>query len=736
MNPPEIENIFESVSLGSKCNFRHSLSVPSSPWDAMAALPPTPRPRVLAAAPCHVPSRRRRRVCDGLCSAAAADNGCAESPDVVLECKRLNRLVKSGRLADALDLFDRMPRKNVVAWTSVMSGCTRNGRPEAALAMFADMVESGVAPNDFACNAALVACADLGALRAGEQVHSLAVRAGFAGDAWIGSCLIEMYSRCGSLPAAKEVFDRMDSPDVVGYTSLISAFCRNGEFELAAEALIQMLKQGLKPNEHTMTTILTACPRVLGQQIHGYLIKKIGLRSQSVYSSTALIDFYSRNGEFKLAKAVFDSLHCKNVVSWCSMMQLYIRDGRLEEALQVFGDMISEGVDPNEFALSIVLGACGSIGLGRQLHCSAIKHDLITDIRVSNALLSMYGRTGLVEELEAMLNKIENPDLVSWTTAISANFQNGFGEKAIALLCQMHSEGFTPNGYAFSSVLSSCADVASLDQGMQFHCLALKLGCDSEICTGNALINMYSKCGQMGSARLAFDVMHTHDVTSWNSLIHGHAQHGDANKALEVFSKMRSNGIKPDDSTFLGVLMGCNHSGMVEEGELFFRLMIDQYSFTPAPSHYACMIDMLGRNGRFDEALRMINDMPFEPDALIWKTLLASCKLHRNLDIGKLAADRLMELSDRDSASYVLMSNIYAMHGEWEDARKVRRRMDETGVKKDAGCSWIEINNEVHTFASRDMSHPNSDSIYQMLGELVAVMQDFDELEPFDVHIC
>uniref|UniRef100_I1PHA1 Uncharacterized protein n=1 Tax=Oryza glaberrima TaxID=4538 RepID=I1PHA1_ORYGL len=696
----------------------------------MAALPPTPRPRVLAAAPCHVPSRRRRRVCDGLCSAVAADNGCAESPDVVLECKRLNRLVKSGRLADALDLFDRMPRKNVVAWTSVMSGCTRNGRPEAALAMFADMVESGVAPNDFACNAALVACADLGALRAGEQVHSLAVRAGFAGDAWIGSCLIEMYSRCGSLPAAKEVFDRMDSPDVVGYTSLISAFCRNGEFELAAEALIQMMKQGLKPNEHTMTTILTACPRVLGQQIHGYLIKKIGLRSQSVYSSTALIDFYSRNGEFKLAKAVFDSLHCKNVVSWCSMMQLYIRDGRLEEALQVFGDMISEGVDPNEFALSIVLGACGSIGLGRQLHCSAIKHDLITDIRVSNALLSMYGRTGLVEELEAMLNKIENPDLVSWTTAISANFQNGFGEKAIALLCQMHSEGFTPNDYAFSSVLSSCADVASLDQGMQFHCLALKLGCDSEICTRNALINMYSKCGQMGSARLAFDVMHTHDVTSWNSLIHGYAQHGDANKALEVFSKMRSNGVKPDDSTFLGVLMGCNHSGMVEEGELFFRLMIDQYSFTPAPSHYACMIDMLGRNGRFDEALRMINDMPFEPDALIWKTLLASCKLHRNLDIGKLAADRLMELSDRDSASYVLMSNIYAMHGEWEDARKVRRRMDETGVKKDAGCSWIEINNEVHTFASRDMSHPNSDSIYQMLGELVAVMQDFDELEP------
>ncbi|KAG8098919.1 hypothetical protein GUJ93_ZPchr0013g36073 [Zizania palustris] len=371
-----------------------------------------------SALPCHVPPRRHRVRVRVAPRSGVEDNGSVAPPNVVLDCKRLDKLVKAGRLGDALDLFDRMPQKNVVAWTSVMSGCTRNGRPEAALAMFADMVESGVAPNDFACNAALVACAGLGALRAGEQVHSLAVRAGFAGDAWIGSCLIELYSRCGSLRAAKDVFDRMESPDVVGYTSLISAFCRNGEFELAAETLALMMRQGLEPNEHTMTTILAACPQLLGEQIHGYLMKTMASQSHShsVYSSTALIDFYSRNGEFDMAKAVFDNLRCKNVVSWCSMMQLCIRDGRLEEALQVFGDMLSEDVDPNE--------------------------------------------TG------AVLNKTDNLDLVSWTTAISANFQNGFGEKAIALLYQMHSEGFTPNDYAFSSVLSSCADVASLDQGM------------------------------------------------------------------------------------------------------------------------------------------------------------------------------------------------------------------------------------------------------------------------------
>jgi pentatricopeptide repeat protein len=184
--------------------------------------------------------------------------------------------------------------------------------------------------------------------------------------------------------------------------------------------------------------------------------------------------------------------------------------------------MLSEGVvDPNEFALSIALGACGSITLGRQLHSLAIKRDLTTDLQVLNALLSMYGRSGFVEELEAVLSDIENPDLVSWTAAVSAYFQNGYGEKAIALLSRMHSKGLMPNDYALSSVLSSCADLALLDQGMQFHCLALKLGCDSKICTGNALVNMYSKCGQIVPARLAFDIMDHRDATSWNSLIHG-----------------------------------------------------------------------------------------------------------------------------------------------------------------------------------------------------------------------
>ncbi|KAI4986591.1 hypothetical protein ZWY2020_019221 [Hordeum vulgare] len=656
-----------------------------------------------------------------------------ETAEVVRDCKSLDGLMKAGRVADALDLFDRMPRKNVVAWTSAVSGLTRNGRPEAAVEMFADMVESGVALNDFACNAALAACAAAGpgALRTGEQVHSLAVRAGFVGDAWVGSCLVEFYARCGSTRAAEAVLARMESPDVVAYTSLVSAFCRAGEFGMAAEALGQMMGRGVMPNEHTVTSILAACcPLVLGVQIHGYMIKAMGF-SQSVYASNALIDFYSRNGEFDMANTVFNSLQCKNVVAWCTMMQLHIRDGRPEDALQLFDEMMSEGVvSPNEFAFSIALGACEFIALGSQLHSLAIKRGLASDLRVSNALLSMYGRIGLVQQLEAMFRGIEDPDIVSWTAAISAYFQNGHGEKAIALLSRMHSQGLTPNDYAFSSVLSSCADLALLDQGRQFHCLALKLGCDVKICTGNALINMYSKCGQIVPARLAFDIMDHCDVTSWNSLIHGYAQHGEVDMALKAFSEMCSDGGEPNESTLLGVLAACNHAGLVDEGVAFFRsAMAGLYGTFLTPSHYACVVDMLGRSGRFDDALCLIEEMPFEPGVLVWKTLLASCRLHGNLETGRLAAKKLVELSDQDSASYVLMSGIHAMHGEWRDADMVRRRMDEAGVRKEAGRSWVEVRNEVHTFVAQDVSHPDSPSIYRMLWELSDAMRDtaYDE---------
>uniref|UniRef100_A0A6V7QS44 Pentatricopeptide repeat-containing protein n=1 Tax=Ananas comosus var. bracteatus TaxID=296719 RepID=A0A6V7QS44_ANACO len=647
-------------------------------------------------------------------------------PGVALESMLVDLLMKSDRVGDAFDVFGEMPERNVVAWTSMISGCVRNGRCGVGFSLFVEMMESGLLPNDFSLNAALAACAHMAALRLGEQVHSLIVRLGLESDCRNGNSLIDFYSRCGLISNAKAVFDRMPELDLVSYTSLISGLCTNESFESAVWVFDRMVRHGLEPNEHTIASILTACGLPLGEQIHGYMIKT--MIAQSVYSASALIDLYSRNNEFESASTVFQHLEPKNVVSWNSMIASCVRNEQVEDALQLFVEMVIDGLNANEFAFATAIGACGlsseSGEFGRQLHGSAIKHNMMSDIRVYNALLSMYGRGGRIKEMESVIAEIEYPDVVSWSAAISGYFQNSFDERSTSALCRMHSMNYRPNEYAFSSALSSCANLALLDQGRQFHCLALKLACDLDTSTGNALINMYSKCGCIGDAKFAFDAIPTHDVTSWNSLIHGYAHHGHAKEALKVFNKMEPNGVMPDQLTFVGILAGFSHAGLVDEAEKYFKLMTDRYGIEPSPSHYACMIGMMGRSGRIEEALCMINSMPCEADIVIWKALLGSCRLHRNLEAGKIALEKVMQLSRKDSAGYVLMSNLHAMHGEWSDADRVRRKMDDMGVKKDAGWSWIEVKNEVHTFVARDTSHPKSALLYQRLRELLVLMKD------------
>lgn len=643
-------------------------------------------------------------------------------PGVVLESMLVDLLMKSDQIEDAFELFDKMPERNIVTWTSVISGLVRIGRYEAGLSLFSEMLGSGIAPNDFSLNVAIKACTGLASVEVGEQVHSLMVRLGLMVDTWTGNSLIDFYSRCASMSNALMVFDRMPERNLVSYTSLISGYCFNELFESAIQVFHQMMQHGIQPNERTFTCVLTACGLHLGKQLHSFMIKN-GIYD-SVYSATALIDFYSRNHKHEMAEKVFQNLKERNVVTWCSMISSCIRGEQFEDALKIFNWMILESVKPNEFVLSAALGACKSVDVGKQFHSLVIKYNFVSDIRVINALISMYSRIGHVEDLEAIFIRVENPDLVTWSAVVSGYFQNGFDERSIMALCYMHHMGYTPNDYALSSGLSSCAGLALLDQGRQFHGLALKLGFDLGLCGGNALINMYSKCGCVDEAEVAFDAMHAHDATSWNSLIHGYAHHGRVQKVIEVFNEMEYDGIVPDDSTFLGILFACNHGGLVEEAQQYFTLMRSRYGIIPASPHYACMVDMLGRNGRLEEALCLILEMQHEPDILIWKTLLGSCRLHGNLEIGKVASDNIKELSKNDTASYVLMSNLYAMHGEWNEAGRERRDMDEMGLKKKAGWSSIEIKNKVHCFFAGDKMHREIESVYGVLGELSDVMKD------------
>ncbi|KAG2598795.1 hypothetical protein PVAP13_5KG395100 [Panicum virgatum] len=253
---------------------------------------------------------------------------------------------------------------------------------------------------------------------------------------------------------------------------------------------------------------------------------------------------------------------------------------------------------------------------------------------------------------------------------------------------------------------------------MQLHSRLIKAGYGVGCFVGNALLAMYFKCGNMEEAHNAFEEMEERDVVSWNTMIAGYARHGFGKEALEVFDTMRKTSTKPDDITLVGVLAACSHSGLIEKGVSYFYSMHHDFGVTAKPEHYTCMIDLLGRAGRLDEAVSLMKDMPFEPDSTMWGALLGASRIHRNSELGRSAAEKIFELEPENAGMYVLLSNIYASSGKWRDVDKMRAMMYERGVKKVPGFSWIEVQNKVHTFSVGDCVHPEKEDIYAFLEDL------------------
>ncbi|KAG9447100.1 hypothetical protein H6P81_013228 [Aristolochia fimbriata] len=648
-------------------------------------------------------------------------------PGILLETVLIDKVMRSGSAQEALHMFGKMTHRNVVTWTTVVSGCVRNNEPGLGLSLFAQMLDSGIGPNDFTFSVAFQACAVLESFDVGKQVHSLAIRTGFAHDSRIQNCLIDLYSTFGLTVYARKVLTQMSEPDLVSFTSMIAGYAKNYLLESAFEVFDQMRWMGIMPNEYTVASILSTCTSWSGKQVHAYMIKT--MLDQSFYSGSALIKCYSDNNFIDGAEVVFRKLILKNVVTWSLMISCYLQNELVNKALALFCEMVYLGIEPNKYTLATVIGGCGlsleSTGLAQQVHALVIKLNFDSDRRVSNALLTMYARKGKVEELATVFGKICDPDIVSWCAAVSGYSQNGCGEKSASLLCLMQRRGMEPNEYGLSSALSSCADLALLDEGRQFHGLALKLGCDFDACVGNALVNLYSKCGTIEDARRAFEEMPGHDILSWNTLIHGYAHHGHGKEAIQAFNKMQEMGlIMPNHATLLGVLSACSHVGYLEKATEYLKNMESHYGLAPSLSHYACVVDMMGRSGRLDEAFQIVNEMPFEPDSLIWKTLAGSCKVHGEIELGKFAAKEATKLSPDDSANYVLLSNLYSVSGQWEDAKRTRMIMVEKGLKKEPGSSWIEVKGRVHSFMAGEKTHKKTQDIFEMLERLLKEMKE------------
>ncbi|KAI3731651.1 hypothetical protein L1987_62840 [Smallanthus sonchifolius] len=568
--------------------------------------------------------------------------------------------------------------------------------------------------------------------------------------------VLSVYSKSGNLSEMEKIFYSMPKRDGVSWNLVISSYACFSSCDKAVKAYKLMLKYGkaVNLNRITFSTMLILSSNNglvgLGKQIHAQIVT-YGFESY-VFVGSPLVEMYAKAGVVDDARRVFDELPERNVVLYNTMIMGLLRCGMIEaseqlfhymrekdsitwttmvtgfaqnsldkKAFGVFKEMRVRGVGIDQFTLGSILTVCGgcmALKEGSQIHAYIIRNDILDNVYVGSSLVDMYLKCKRVNYAEKVFSRMRYKNIVSWTALIVGYGQNGHSEEAVRIYCEMQRDGVEPDEYSLGSIISSCANLASLEEGAQFHGQAQVTGLISFITVSNALVTLYGKCGTIEKSNQLFNEMKIKDEVSWTALISGYSQFGEANKTINLFDRMLTSQLRPDGVTFIGVLSACSRAGLVDKGREYFKSMVKEHGIVPVSDHYSCMIDLFSRAGLLEEAQSFINDMPFSPDAFGWSTLLSACRSRGNLDIGKWAAKSLQELEPQNPASYVLLSSMHAAKGEWDEVARLRTEMRHKDIRKEPGFSWIKYKNKVYVFSADDRSSPYSDKIYAELEKL------------------
>eukprot|EP01018_Ginkgo_biloba_P003474 Gb_25271 [translate_table: standard] len=648
--------------------------------------------------------------------------------NMFLLAKLVDIYVVYGSMEKARMLFDRIDKPSLFIWNVMIKGYIQNGLCKEALGLYYQMQQIGIQPNKFTFPFVLKACVGQSSLQEGKEIHECVASTGLESDVFVATALVRMYANCRSVEDARQVFDKMSFRDLVSWSAMIAGYAQNGHATEALALFRQMLLANVKPDMVTMVSVLQACAHLgamqQGELIHGYIIRS-GFELH-VYVGNSLVAMYAKCGSIQTARQLFDNMPKRDLVSWCSMIAGYAQNGHASEALTLLHQMQLAGMKPNAVTMVSVLSVCAHLGTlqqGKSIHGYIIRRGFELDVSVGNSLIAMYGKCGSVEIARKLFDKMSIKNVVSWNAMIAADSQNGHTNEALTLFHQMQLAGVKPDSFTMVSVLPACSHLGALQQGKIIHAYIIRSQFELDVvCT--ALIDMYVKCGSVQNARKLFDRMSKRDVILWSAMIAGYGMNGLGEEALQLFYQMQQTGTNPNDITFICVLSACSHAGLVDEGWQFFDSMTQKYSIIPKVEHYACMVDLLGRTGRLDEAQEFVQKMPLQPAAGVWGALLGACRIHGNIELGKHVAEHLFELDPENAGYYVLLSNIYAAASRWDDVTKVRIMMKERGLKKTPGCSWIEVNKRVHVFLVGNRSHPQSEKIFATLDTLATLMKD------------
>ncbi|KAJ8750064.1 hypothetical protein K2173_013979 [Erythroxylum novogranatense] len=501
-------------------------------------------------------------------------------------------------------------------------------------------------------------------IRSLKQIHASLVVRGFNSN--LAALREIIFASCmvisGSMNYAFQLFAQITEPDIFMWNTMMRGSAQSSSPESAILLYAQMENRSLKPDNFTFPFLLKACTKLEWRRT-GFCIQGKVVRHgfvENKFLRNTLIYFHANCGDLEVARAIFDDSARRDVVAWSALTAGYAKRGDLVVARQLFDEMP------------------------------------VKDMVSWNVIISGYVKREDMESARELFDDAPERDVVTWNAMIAGYVLCGDNKKALEMFEEMRSVGERPDEVTMLSLLSACVELGDLEIGRKVHSSILEMSSgDLSVLLGNALIDMYAKCGSIERAIGVFRGMRERDISSWNSIIAGLAFHGHAEESINLFTEMRRlRSIKPNEITFVGVLVACSHAGRVELGRSFFNLMREQYGIEPNVTHCGCMVDLLGRAGLLDEAFEFIDKMKVEPNAIIWRTLLGACKIHGNVELGKRANERLLQMRWDESGDYVLLSNIYASIGEWNGVEKVRNLMDDSGVRKEVGCSLIEADNK------------------------------------------
>lgn len=460
------------------------------------------------------------------------------------------------------------------------------------------------------------------------------------------------------------------------------------------------------------------------RQVHAQVVAT-GL-FQNLFVMNKLLYLYVQYKHMNYAYQLFDRMSVRDPYSWSVMVGGFAKIGDHMNCFGTFREYVRTGECPDNYTLPNVIRACRdtmNVHMGMLIHNVVCKFGLDLDQFVVAALVDMYARCRVLDDARQLFDRMVKKDLVSWTVMIGACVELGDASEALVLFDRMREEGVTPDKVTMVTVVNACAKLGVMYKAQLMHNYISTKKFSLDVILGTAMIDMYAKCGSVDSAREIFDSMKEKNVISWSAMIAAYGYHGEGRKALDLLPMMLNSGIIPNRITFVSLLYACSHAGLIEDGLRVFSLMKDEYHLKPDVKHYTCMVDLLGRAGRLDQAMKLIEDMTIEKDEGLWSSLLGACRIYGHTELAEKAAQSLLELQAQNPGSYVLLSNIYAKAGRWKDVAMIRELMTNRRLKKVPGWTWIEVENKTYQFSTGDHTHPKSKEIYEKLMNLIKELE-------------